>query len=129
MRRGKAEPYLGVRVREAREQPCEPERPARGRHLGREALAQSVRPPGGALAVGRAGGGGGVCWVGRVRVDVLAEESHLLDAGGSELRNLTRDGVGVARSLTPAREGDDAVRAHVVATTHDGNLKRRQRSQ
>src|SRR5204862_100897 len=49
------------------------------------------------------------------RVDVLAQQRHLLYTVGSELRDLGQDVAGTAALLVAADGGDDAVGAHRVA--------------
>ena len=53
------------------------------------------------------------------RVDVLAEQRDLLDAGAGELRHLGEDVAGPAALLAAADGRDDAVRADRVAAHRD----------
>ncbi len=54
-----------------------------------------------------------------VRVDVLAEDRHLLVAGVDQLADLVQDAGDGAAPLAAPRERHDAEGAHVVAPAHD----------
>ena len=56
-----------------------------------------------------------------VGVDVLAEDSDVLIAGGNQPFDFFNDFLGPSRALTTAHIGDDAVRTEVVAAVHNGN--------
>ena len=55
-----------------------------------------------------------------VAVDVLSEESHLLEATVVQVLHLTQDALHVARTLASTSVRHDAVVAEVVASSHDG---------
>ena len=55
-----------------------------------------------------------------VRIHVLPEQRDLLVAVGGQMFDPPEDALRVARPLAPARVGDDAEAAEVVAAAHDG---------
>src|SRR5690606_25616765 len=59
-----------------------------------------------------------------VRVDILTQQRNFPVSTLEQIFSFGYDGFRIAASLTPAREGNHAERAHVVTSAHDGNERR-----
>ena len=58
-----------------------------------------------------------------IAVDVLAEQSHFLDASVGEEAHFVENRIHWPRAFPAARERHDAIRAHVIAPPHNRSVQ------